>query len=352
MLGRDVEGISVVICCHNSETRLPTTLQYLRAQQPPSVPWELVIVDNHSSDKTEQAAGLNWRESSIPIKVVRETRLGVRFARERGLKEASYSFLVFVDDDNWLAPDWLRNAYEIMRTDQNLAALGGIIEPAFEASSPAWFEHFHDIYAILTDEDLAAAPSPPKYLPTAGLCLRKAAWLELIRNGFQFQLTGTVGRQLQGGEDTELTLALGLCGWRLAVDSRLRMKHYMPAQRLSWDYLRRIVRNYGMSHVLLDAYTDHSLALRGCRGWVSDQWWYQLARAVVVLLQNPKGICLAVRCAEEDVGEVVDVERMFGRARGLLRTRARYTRGRRAVRNASWRAIQPARFIFELTSES
>lgn len=352
MFGRDVEGLSVVICCHNGEARLPATLEYLKAQEQPPVPWELLVIDNCSTDNTAQVARFCWHDSAIAMRVISEPRLGVRYARERGLKEAAYSFLVFVDDDNWLAPEWLGTAYEIMCGDQNLAALGGIIEPAFEVSSPSWFEDFHSTYAILTDEDFAVAPYPPKYLPTAGLCLRKAAWLELMRNGFRFQLTGTVGRQVQGGEDTELTLALGLCGWKLAVDARLRMKHYMPGQRLSWSYLRRLEHNYGMSNVLLDAYTDHSLGLRGCRGWVSDRWWYQLVRAVVPLLQNPKAVCLAVRSAGEELNEVIEVERMLGRAEGLLKTRARYTKGRQAVRNASWRAIQPARLLFELASDN
>lgn len=51
----------------------------------------------------------------------------------------------------------------------------------------------------------------------------------------------------------------------------------MPKQRLRWNYLRRLVRGYTASHVLLDAYTEHSMSLRASRQLVSGAWWYELA---------------------------------------------------------------------------
>src|SRR5262249_1341779 len=167
-----------------------------------------------------------------------------RYARERGLAEAKYTYLGFVDDDNWVAPDWVDTAYKIISADSTLGAVGSVREPACEVPSQPWFNRYHSVYAVLTESELAQMQQPLTFLPTAGLCVRKFAWQELVRNGFRFLLSGSVGGRPQGGEDTELTLALHLAGWRLRIDPRLRLRHFMPSQRLRWVYLRKLLRNY------------------------------------------------------------------------------------------------------------
>jgi glycosyltransferase involved in cell wall biosynthesis len=67
--------------------------------------------------------------------VIEEPRLGLRYARERGLAEANYEFLGFLDDDNRVANDWVRTADEVMSSDASLGALGGILTPAHSATA-------------------------------------------------------------------------------------------------------------------------------------------------------------------------------------------------------------------------
>ena len=331
------QGLSIIVCCHNSASRLPVTLAHLKVQQSPRVPWELLVIDNASADNTAEVARLCWQNGPAPLRVISESRLGVRYARERGLMEAGYEFLGFVDDDNWLADDWVRNAYEIISPDAGLGAVGSIREPACELPSPVWFHDFHSSYAVLTDQDLRQMQQPPEYLPTAGLCVRKAAWDKLIKNGFRSQLTGTVGQKLRGGEDTELTIALRLSGWKLAVDPRLRLQHFMPAQRLRWIYLRKLMRSYAISHVILDAYMEYSLSLRpGPRRWLSERWWYQLGKSLRHIASRPHALMAALSSDAEGRNEVIEIEQQFGRAVGLLQLKGRYGSLRRELRNASW----------------
>jgi glycosyltransferase involved in cell wall biosynthesis len=338
-----MKGISVIVCCHNSSSRLSATLDHLKAQESMIAPWEVLIIDNRSSDATADFARSNWANGPVPLRVIDESRLGVRFARERGFSEARYPFLAFVDDDNWLAPDWLRTAHEIISSDSSLGAVGSIIVPACEVPAPAWFDDFHSIYALLTERDFEHAPQPPKYLPTAGLCVRKKAWERLIANQFRFQLSGTVGTKPQGGEDTELTSVFRLCGWRLAVSPRLHVKHFIPARRLRWMYLRGLTRGYAASNVLLDAYSDHSLSLSGFRGWVSDRWWYQLAREFSKLAPRSGSVLVALFSEAEGRYDVIEIEKLFGRAIGLLKSRGRYGSTRQMVRRAGWPPAHPFR---------
>jgi len=258
--------------------------------------------------------------------------------------EAKYPFLGFIDDDNWVAPDWVRTAYEVISSDSSLGALGSIRTPACRESLPSWFENFHSSYAVLTDCEFENIRQSPEYLPGAGLCVRKQAWDMLVRNGFHFQLTGRSGGKLQGGEDTELTTALRLSGWNLRIEPRLRLQHFMPSQRLRWTYLRRLQRNYGASHVLLDAYSEHSLSLRpGSRRWLSERWWYQFGKSLTRIATRPRVVMIALLADGEGRNEIVDIEKEFGRALGLLRFSRRYSGLRREIREAGWR--KPARHI-------
>ena len=122
LCGQGIDGFSVIICCHNGASRLAPTLAHLKAQEPPGVPWEVLLIDNASTDGSAAATRSCWQDGPAPLRVVSESRLGTRYARERGFLEARYSFIGFVDDDNWVARDWVRAAYEVMSSDPRLGA--------------------------------------------------------------------------------------------------------------------------------------------------------------------------------------------------------------------------------------
>jgi glycosyltransferase involved in cell wall biosynthesis len=333
-----MDGVSVVICCHNGAARLPATLAHLKAQRAGDTLWELILVNNASTDDTGETARRCWQDIPIPFRIVNEARLGVRFARERGLAEARYAFVGFVDDDNWVSPEWVATANEILSCDSSLGAVGSIREPECEVPAPDWFEHFHSAYAIFTDSEFKRLKRSPTFLPTAGLCVRKAAWERLVRDGFCTQVPSRVAKNLQGGEDTELTIALRLGGWRLETSSRLRIKHFMPRARLNWAYLRRLLRANGNSDVWLDAYSEHSLWMEaGPRRWLSESWWFQLARTQVKLACRPWSLLAALTSMGEGRYDVIEFERLLGRTLGLLSLRHRYRALRRSVREAPWR---------------
>jgi hypothetical protein len=347
-----MEGVSIVICCHNGAARLPVTLEYLKSQDAVAIPWEVLLIDNASTDDTAAVAQSCWGGASAPLRVVSEARLGTRYARERGFSEARYSLIGFVDDDNWMAPDWIRLAHEIMASDRQLGAVSGVSTAACEGRLPVWFDRYQSYYAVMTEEEMHRVVTPPLRLPTAGLCIRRAAWQELVDRGFRSLLPGRAGRNLAGGEDTELTLALRFCGWKLAIDPRLRLRHFMPPHRMEWSYLRRLARANDASTVLLDGYTDHSLALQpGLRCWISEWWCYQFARSIVKLASEPRVLLAAIVSPGAGRADVIKVEQIFGRALGFLHFRRRYGAARRSIRQASWRKRSIAGMALRTTQD-
>jgi glycosyltransferase involved in cell wall biosynthesis len=306
----------------------------------------VLLIDNASTDDTSKVALSCWGEGPAPLRVVREPKLGLQCARERGLKEAKYDFIGFVDDDNWVFPDWVLVANEVLASDPTLGAVGSICEPVFETEEPKWFREFHPIYAILTESDLDTREGEVEYLHGAGLCIRKQAWMQLIRGGFRSLLTDRVGGRLSGGGDTELTLALCHAGWKISMERRLRVQHFMPVQRLRWEYLRRLHRGYEASQVLLDAYSRHSLFLRlTFKSRLGQLWFFQIGRSLLKLAYRPKSVLIALTSVGEHRRDVIEIEQLFGRISGMLRLRSKYSWSRRHVRYAPWRLRRPEEYL-------
>ena len=126
--------LAVLVCTHNPRRDyLERTLNALRAQSLPAERWELLVVDNASDPPLAGNLDLSWHARS---RIVTEHELGILPARVRGLKETRTPLILFVDDDNVLAPDYLQQAMPIADTHPFLGVWGGSITPEFEPPPP------------------------------------------------------------------------------------------------------------------------------------------------------------------------------------------------------------------------
>src|ERR1700710_953780 len=150
-----MQGVTVIICCYNSAPRLKETLSALAAQTfRSSLPWEIVLVDNASTDDT---AGLSLRlwdsfDTGVELRVVHEPMAGQVNARKRGISEANYSILLFCDDDNWLSPNYVQGVFTLLTGDPRIAACGGKGIPVFETEKPEWFDEYAEAFATGSQE--------------------------------------------------------------------------------------------------------------------------------------------------------------------------------------------------------
>src|SRR6476619_3118545 len=105
--------ISVILCAHNPRADyLERTLGGLQKQSLSREQWELLVVDNASSFKLADRCDLSWHRQGRHLL---ENALGLMAARFLGIAESRGRLLVFVDDDNVLAPDFLEQAWAIYR---------------------------------------------------------------------------------------------------------------------------------------------------------------------------------------------------------------------------------------------
>lgn len=334
-------GVSVVICTHNGARRLPEVLSCLARQDAGrDDPFEVIVVDNASEEDIGAAARSNWLERpAVPLRTVREPRLGLNHARVRGLLEARADLVSFVDDDNLVASDWVRRVREIMMSLPAVGACGGFNEASPEISPPPWFGAFQSVYAAGPQGSAPGDVTESRgHLWGAGLTVRKSAWEGLVQRGFRSVLSDRRGEALSAGGDTELCLALRLSGWRLWYEPRLRLRHRLSADRLRWSYVRRLCRGDGRSSVALDAY---NFAIRGASPLLRDRlarcWVWRCLACCRNLLRQPIRLLVAAFLPFEGDRGILAIEWHWGRLQGLIRSRSSYRQRILTVEAAPWR---------------
>jgi len=122
------ESLSVIVCTRNRAAKLVRCLEALLAMKTEGLRWELICVDNASTDDTRRVIEAFARKSYVPIKYVLERAARLSLARNSGLSNSSGDILAFTDDDCIVDPHWLSIISKEFREDTSLALLGGRVE--------------------------------------------------------------------------------------------------------------------------------------------------------------------------------------------------------------------------------
>jgi hypothetical protein len=273
--------LSVVICTHNPNLpRLQRVLGALRTQTLPTSRWELLVIDNVSAPPLAEQLDLSWHAAAA---IRREENLGLTNARVHGIEASAGPFIVFVDDDNVLAADFLERAAEIAHTWPILGAWGGRIEPEFSETPPEWTKNYWHLLAI----NLVDAPRWSNSTRTndalpagAGLCVRRQVAAEYARrvavNPLRRRLD-RVGPSLSSCGDIDLAMTACELGFGVGQFPALRLTHIMPPERLEFSYLLRLVEGVSYSahtFAYLRGMRPHDLRISRMRHWIAvyERW--------------------------------------------------------------------------------
>ena len=238
------------MCCYNSSDVVVPTLNHLANLNTKGIDAELIFVDNASTDNTTHLAMKRWKilNEPFPVKFVFEPNPGLMLAREKGIEVSTFDYIVFVDDDNWIANDFIQVVSLYFNNHPDTGAIGSNNSPVFERDKPFWFDKFENWYAVgsLTDKEGNLREIG---LFGAGLSIRKSVYVMLKKNGFESCLSGRLKDSLVSGEDYELCKAIYLSGWNVVWLPQLRLKHFIKPARLNWNYFRQL--NIGESKSIL-----------------------------------------------------------------------------------------------------
>ncbi len=332
-----MKGISVILCCYNSSARLPATLQHLSAQEFAGFPCEVILVDNNSTDNTQAVAGMYWSSNGlneVPLRIIEERRPGLSFARSAGIENSRYEFVIFCDDDNWLESAYIQKAHNILSQDVTIGVLGGLNTAVADIEFPIWFQDIQDAYACgpqaSQDGELTR-----QYVFGAGMVVRKEIFLLFRRIEVQSVLADRKGEELSSGGDSEICHLALMLGYKLFYSSELRLRHYMEAKRLKWDYLVRMVLGHAQSGYKLQYYMRmHNLNA------YSEKWLTELLR-IVKPLTGKRGVWLAYnyfkarKCVSnrDKIDGLVEFERILAHVR-MVKSYSGFIKSLKALHNS------------------
>jgi glycosyltransferase involved in cell wall biosynthesis len=247
--------LSVVLCTHAPRAAfLARTLEHLAAQTMPRTQWELLVVDNASPTPLAPAL-LAWHPRG---RLLREEKLGLVWARGCGANAAHGDLLVFVDDDNLLAPDYLATVKALFDARADLGCAGARIEPEFESPAPDWLARWRNYLALrdFGDEEIVRGElNWGPWCPIgAGMAVRRALfldhWADVLGDDARQRL-GRRGRALASAEDADLVFGILRRGHQTGYFPQLSLRHLIPRERLALAYLCRLVHHVCRSNVVV-----------------------------------------------------------------------------------------------------
>ena len=225
---------SLLICTYNRADLLAYCLDSLTDQVPTATPWELIVVNNNSTDRTGPLLDeFLATHPTINGRWVSEPQQGLSHARNRGYREARADWVVYLDDDakadrNFLA----RTAWLVAHAPYQI--VGGVYLPWYHYGRPYWYK---DRYASNLRAETTLCVPPSNYVATGGVMLWKRRLLEEL-GGFDPRV-GMVGKKLAYGEETYLQAKARARGIAVAYDPHLLIRHVVMEQKLHIDYFFR-----------------------------------------------------------------------------------------------------------------
>ncbi len=237
--------ITVAICTWNRCELLRRTLeQFARVTIPPQVDWELLVVNNNSTDSTDEV--IQGFSDRLPIRRLYEPNPGKSQALNLASREATGEYILWTDDDVLVDKNWIAAYCEAFQRYPAAVFFGGPIEPLFAKTPPPWLDrawrHIGVAYAL---RDFGQEPIPldgTDVVPFgANLAIRTS---EQTKYCYDVNLGPRPNSALRG-EETTLVKTLvdeGYQGWWVP---NARVRHYIPVERMCIRYIRRFFFGQG-----------------------------------------------------------------------------------------------------------
>jgi glucosyl-dolichyl phosphate glucuronosyltransferase len=257
--------VSVVICSFNRASALRRALGCLREQTAPSDTYEVIVVDNNSSDETPAVIAEAARLA--PVRYVREPRQGLSFARNCGVKISRAEIVAFTDDDVCVSPDWIRTICRVSAERSDVAWFGGRVLPVWPAPPPAWLTPA--LWAPLALLDYGSSrievggADDARAAIGANLVVRRGAF---SRAGLFRADVQRVADGIGSTEDHELQIRMARHGLRGLYEPELLVHSPVDGRRMTRGYHRQWHAGHGRFFAVM---RDPSFE-RSARGRILD----------------------------------------------------------------------------------
>lgn len=158
--------VSIVVCTHNRAESLRDALQSVVSQDYPALNYEIIVVDNCSTDNTKHVVEefADNKLNNANMRYVNEERLGLSYARDRGIEEARGEIIAFIDDDAKADRFWLSRLTKVYSEEKDAACVGGRVIPEWNIKKPSWWQpELDEVFNGINYSDSKIILSYPHY---------------------------------------------------------------------------------------------------------------------------------------------------------------------------------------------
>ncbi len=137
-----MKKLSVIIPTLNRQALLTETLKSIAKQTMPQEEFEILVIDNGSSDSTREVCQ-EYDKQHGNLRYIFDPNPGLHVGRNKGYQESASDLLVYADDDIVAFPTWLEAIYEGFE-DKEVVLVGGSNLPGYEGTPPLWMDSLWD----------------------------------------------------------------------------------------------------------------------------------------------------------------------------------------------------------------
>lgn len=241
---------SVLICTRNRASYLRNTILKAAVQTLSAGSFEIVIVDNGSTDRTAEVVHeCQSAVTTVELRYVVEVEVGLSAARNRAIREANGQILCFLDDDALPEPGWLDRLCKIFQQNEKVMCAGGTVIPDYETEPPSWFdEQCEGIFAPKFKQHSPHMTTYPYYPYGANFAVRSTVFRIV---GMFDPTLGYRGTSLIPAEETEFIRRIERAGYQIGIDPGAVVRHLIPSERLTENYMIRRAYFQGRANAIL-----------------------------------------------------------------------------------------------------
>lgn len=240
--------ISVILCTYNRDRYIYNVLRSIVNGDLPRSEYEIVLVDNNSSDNTKGEC--QRFVADFPDVVLRycfEEKQGLSHARNCGITNAHGDLLVYVDDDAIVNKEYLSTYADFFKRNSDAVAAGGPILPQYDGcEEPQWMSHYTrqlitgKLYLGENEREF-----PHDAFPGGGNAAYRKSVFEKV-GLFNVDL-GRKGNSLIGAEEKDLFDKMTTQGMKFYYLPTAILYHLIPSKKLTQDYFDRLTYSIGIS---------------------------------------------------------------------------------------------------------
>ena len=237
--------LSIIICSYNRASYISDALTSLYSQSAELASFEVIIVDNNSTDNTTEVF-TQWRalHTHGSFIYLTESKQGASYARNTGAAIAKGEWVCFMDDDAVATPNYVENILKHTHKQPEIVGFGGRIIPKYIPAEPKWMSYY--VSSLVGNFDYAptaCAFEHGKYPLESNMIVKKSIYDKI--GGFNSDLPGVVGTLRIGGEGKELFYKILALGYPIYYDPEICVHHVIEVQKLTSEYMYRVASGIG-----------------------------------------------------------------------------------------------------------